>query len=195
MEFEIKKNGKFISQDELFEKATEELKDIIEDMSLDDLLDVLNYYRDEIGEELVREFNEESVDDALEDWSPWEILNLGHDISWHYDYFRMTSYGDLEGTDDVAEGLDLSDVAAWLLKEGKDEIIGEYYLDREALDLIEAYEAAAKKLDSYLKYAGMLSDTLEAFKNCKADQFDLVYAIEKVLRDCDIVAKSDDEEE
>lgn len=197
MKFEIRKNGKLISQDDLREQAVEKLVGIFDDMSIDDLLELCNYYREENDEEIAREFNEDNINEALEDWSPWDILNLGNDISWSYDYFRPNRWGDdLEFTDDVTDGLDLEDVAEWILEEYIEGGYSRRYLDYDGRELLDAYEEASRKIEELSQYPMMIERVIKDYKNCEADQYDLIYTLEKILRQCDIVAKDlDDDEE
>ena len=115
-EFEIRKNGRLISQDELREQAVEKLMEIFDNMDIDALLELYNYYREENDEAIIREFDEDNVNEALEDWEPWDILNAGSNCSWSYDYFYLNRWGDdICFTDDVTDGIDAEDVAAAIL--------------------------------------------------------------------------------
>ena len=60
---------------------------------------------------------------------------------------------------------------------------------------MDAYEAASRKIEELSQYPMMIEKVIKDYKNCKADQYDLIYTLEKILRQCDIVAKDIDDKE
>ena len=130
---------------DLYSELLEVLEEALTDMDEGDALEIGNEYRDRQGDELLQELDEYTINDLLEDMTPYEILQSASDIDIDDRYIYRDAWGDIGTTDDVYCGLRVSEVAEWIADNeprvihGTDagDIMDEY---NEALDLLNDLE-------------------------------------------------------
>ena len=110
--FELKEDGKYISLDELFELAKDEIVGELDIMTMDDAICLGNKVRDDEGDYPLYENCRDCLNDALEDEDPADIIKLDWDS--FSDYFIWDG-SDLTWTNNVWYNLDTDDIAEAIL--------------------------------------------------------------------------------
>lgn len=172
--FEVKKNGKYIKADELYEMAKEEIVDILDNMDYDDALYLGNAVRDNKGYDTLYENNRENINDQLDCEEPYDILNLDWDYSSEFFTWDGCS---IDMTDDVWADLDTDDIAIDLLD-------GSYtrYLNDDLREVINDYEEAKEFLETLNPYREEAREVIRKYVNCEADVTDLLQCLDKLVR-------------
>ena len=171
---EIKhRDGTFKTLDELYAEAVDLVTD--EMTSYGEDLEFPNYIRENEDLPEIRFLEADEINDALEDMEPWDIIHM--DIGRGWDDFFTWDGCDLETTSDIWDGVEVDEVA--------EKIVGDYYsrrsLPRCITEILDEYEEARRKLLSYSKYRRMAEEIVTKYKNCEANEFDLVYMLEKLV--------------
>ena len=179
--FDLKVNGKYISLDELYDLAKEQIVDELECMNNEDALYLGNEIRDRNSYELLYENTEENLNEMLDGLDPYDILNLGWD---DYDEFFTFDGYDWNGTNDVWCDLDTDEIADDILE-------GSYrsYLTSDIKDILDDYEEAKEYLENLNEYRAMAEETLARYLNCEADVTDLLQLIDKLVRTDEVWAE------
>lgn len=173
--FELKEAGKYISLEELYDMAKEEIVSELDDMNTEDALYLGNHIRDNNGYETLYENNETNINEILDGWEPWDIIQLDYD---DYSDFVYMSYGEPEFTNDVWTDLDTDEIAGEILD-------GDYthYLTSDIKDILDDYEEAKEFLENLNPILAEADELLSKYVNCQADVTDLLQFIDKLVRD------------
>lgn len=174
--FDLKVNGKYITLDQLYDLAKEEIIDALDYMNNEDALYLGNHIREESGDyDQLYENNEEGINEVLDGWSPWDCIQLDYD---NYAEFFYLCYGEPEFTNDVWVNLDTDDIA-------EDILDGSYssYLDDDIKEVLDDYEEAKEFLENLNPYRAKGEEVIARFMNCEADVTDLLQYIDKLVRD------------
>ena len=172
--FEVMYNGKIKSVDTLYDDAVEAIVDVLECLDTDAALDLGNEYRDRCGYDMLRYNDEENINEALEDESPYTILNAGW--SDYDDYFTWDGY-DLNMTDDVWNDIDLDDLAREILDGTRF-----YELPSEIKEILDEYNEVVEYVENYNPYRAEGETLLAKYTNCEADVTDLLQYIDRLVR-------------
>lgn len=176
--FEMKKeNGRYLTYDELYDLAKEQLIDELENMSTSDAIYLGNEIRDNNRYERLYENNEENINEVLDGWSPWDIINVDYD--GYSDFFTFDGY-DIDFTDDVWYDLETDEVAEAILDGGYSR-----YINSDIRDLLDDYEEAKDWIENFnpIREAGAV--ILAKYVNCEADVTDLLQFIDNLVRNED----------
>lgn len=177
---EIKtKNGKVKTQEELLEEAVELMVDEgFGYCNSDDLLDVTNEARENIGYDKLYPNEEDELNEQLEDADPYQLLCCGNDSWSSGDYYFRYDGWDLYTTDDLWEDLDEEEVARDLLTE---DFVPDF-MPREIANIIDEYKEALEELENYNPYRAMCEEVVKKYVNCEADVTDLLQTLDKLAR-------------
>lgn len=169
--FELKVNGKYITLDQLYDLAKDEIVGELDCMGSDDALYLGNHIREKYNYDLLYENNEECINDQLDGWEPWDIVQLDYDD--YADFFVM-EYGEPAFTDDVWYDLDTENIAEDILE-------GSYssYITSDIKDIVDDYEEAREFLENLNPYRARGEEVLAKFLNCEADVTDLLQYIDR----------------
>lgn len=182
---EIKnENGKLKTVEELYDEAKEMIVDELDNMDSDDALKLGNAIRDCKGYETLYENNEENINEQLEDWNPWDIIQLNYDD--YSDYFYM-DYGEPDFTDDVWCDLDTDEIADDILN-------GDYrnYLTSDIKDIVDEYEDLKEQIKNYNPFRAEGEELLKRYVNCGADVTDLLQYIDRLVKNDDVWSKEEE---
>lgn len=178
---EIKnENGTLKTLDELYDEAKEKITDALDCMDTDDALILGNEIRDHNNYERLYKNEEESVNEVLDNESPWDILNK----DWE-DYSDFFTYDwDFNMTNDVWYDLDTSDIAEDILE-------GNYhrYITSDIKYIVDEYEEAKEEIENYNPYRAECEEVVARYVNCEADVTDLLQMLDKLARNEDCWAE------
>ena len=174
--FEMKKeNGRYLTLDELYDLAKEQIIDELDCMHNEDALYLGNEIRERNNYDILYENNEENINEQLDSWDPWDILRLDYDD--YADFFLLNDYNDLTFTNDAWYDLDTDDIA-------EDILDGSYskYINSDIRDILDDYEEAKEWLENFnpIREAGAV--ILAKYTNCEADVTDLLQFIDSLVR-------------
>lgn len=177
--FELKaKFGGYISPKTLYNLAKVEIIDSLDDMATDEALCLGNQIREERNYEWLYENNEENINDQLEGWEPWDILQLDYDS--YADFFYM-EYGEPSFTDNVWKDLDKDEIAEDILDGGYSD-----YWSEEINSIMDDYNEAKEFLDNLNKYRIEGEELLKKFTKGEADVADLLQYIDRITKNDDV---------
>lgn len=182
-------NGTIKTLDELRDEVIDALVEVLENLDDDEALDLGNEFRDADGMDILHKNYEEELNDVLDGWSPYDLLNAGHnDWSDYDDYFALGDWGAFETTDDVWAGIELEDLAEEMLN-------GTFTpknMPDDAQEILDEYEEAKEKLENYNPYRAECQEVINKFVNCEADVTDLLQMLDRLARTDEAWAKEDE---
>ena len=169
-------NGRVKTQEELFDEAVDLMVDRgFGYCNTDELLDIANEARENIGYDRLYPNDEDELNEQLDGVDPYQLLNMDWDSSAYY--FRFDGW-DLYTTDDLWEDLDEYEVARDLLIE---DFVPDY-MPREISNIIDEYKEAEEELKNYNPYRAMCEEAVRKYVNCEADVTDLLQTLDKLAR-------------
>ena len=173
-----KANGKFITLDELYDLAKDEVVEFLDGMYERDALYLGNAIRDANNYDRLYENNEDNVNEMLSSESPWDILN---DSDWKSGYDYFTYNGSFDMTDDVWYDLDTDEIAEFLLD-------GSYsrYLSSDLKQIVADFEEARDFLEELHPARVEGVSLLAKYMNCNADVTDLLQFVDKLMKNDEI---------
>lgn len=130
------------TRDDLHDTLVDEIKTALENACDSDILDLLNEWRESNCYDTLREMCEDEINDALDGYTAWDVLQM--EIDTTDDYFCFDGYCDITTTCDVWHDCDSETIAKWIAENedahGVSEI--ETLLDdyNDALDALEEME-------------------------------------------------------
>ena len=165
--------GKLLTLDELYDAAKEKIVDELDTMDTDDALYLGNEIRGRNSYDRLYPNNERSVNEVLDNMTPWDVLHS--DWEDYSDYFTFDY--DFEMTDDVWYDLDTDEIA-------EDILDGSYhsYITSDIQDILDEYEEAKEQIENYNPYRAMAEEVLTRYINCEADVTDLLQTLDKLVR-------------
>lgn len=130
------------TRDALYSELIDEIKNALENAYDSDIFDLLNEWRESNSYETLREMCEGELNDALDGYNAWDIINMEIDTS--DEYFTLNGYGDITTTCDVWHDCDSETIAEWIAENEDahgvseiDDIFADYNDALEALDEME----------------------------------------------------------
>ena len=180
--FELKKaDGQYITEDELYDLVKSEIVEELDSMYNEDALYLGNYIRENNGDNPLYENEEDNINEQLEDWKPWDIIQL--DYESYAEFFYM-DYGEPCFTDDVWEDLDTDEIA-------EDILDGSYarYLNDDIKDILADWEEAKEFLKNLNPVREEGRGLLAKFTNCEADVTNLLQYIDRLVRNDEVWEK------
>lgn len=180
MAMEIMINGKFRSNDDLYEEALDMMLDALSELSDNEALELSNLYREQDYSNPLYVNEENTINEVLGGMSPYDILQIDYDS--YANYFSEDRYGDIEFTDDVWANADPEDVARAVL----DGDIKYSDLPSSIQDVYDEYEEAKDKLDDIQEERKQAAKVISDYVNCKADVTDLLQMLDKLVRNDEI---------
>ena len=178
--FELK--GKFkgyISPKTLYNLAKVEIIDALADMTTDEALCLGNQIREERNYEWLYENNEDCINEQLDGWEPWDLLQLDYDD--YSDFFYM-DYGEPAFTNDIWHDLDTDEIAEDIL----DGRLYRAYWSEDIRNIMDDYIEAKEFLENLNEYRVEGEELLAKFTNCQADVSDLLQYIDRITKNDDV---------
>ena len=174
---EIKVNGRLKTEDELRDEVIDKLVDALEDLADDEALDLGNAYRENNHDATLYTNDEDNINSELEGKDPYDILQMAGNWDECDDYFSCDAWGELGTTNDVWEGVDLTDLA--------DDLVNGYYtchITDDIQEILDDYEEALEKLNNYNEGRALAEEVIRKYVNCEADVTDLLQALDKLAK-------------
>ena len=133
----VKDSKTTTTKSDLEDNLQDAIKDALENMSDNDALELINEYNDSNGYDTIYEMDENGINDALDGYSPWDVINMEIDTSDYY--FTWDGY-DINTFNDVWENVSIDELTDWIIRNE--------YRDNTDIDMIyDDFEEACEFID------------------------------------------------